>query len=39
LFLIEGGAAIMVASTMLLPQYQQNLEDKTVPKFLLGDGS
>lgn len=23
----------------LLPQYQQNLEDKTMPKFLLGDGS
>src|SRR3990167_2506177 len=24
---------------MLLPQYQKNLEDKTTPKFLLGDGN
>lgn len=24
---------------MLLPQYHKNLEDKTVPKFLLGDGN
>lgn len=23
---------------MLLPQYEKNLEDKTTPKFLLGDG-
>lgn len=23
----------------LLPQYEKNLEDKTMPKFLLGDGS
>ena len=23
----------------LLPQYQKNLEDKTMPKFLLGDGN
>ena len=23
----------------LLPQYQQNLEDKTMPKFLLGEGN
>lgn len=24
---------------MLLPQYQKNLEDKTTPKFLLGEGN
>lgn len=24
---------------MLLPQYEKNLEDKTIPKFLLGDGN
>src|SRR3990167_4082171 len=24
---------------MLLPQYQKNLEDKTIPRFLLGDGT
>ena len=23
---------------MLLPQYEKNLADKTIPKFLLGDG-
>ena len=24
---------------MLLPQYEKNLEDKTIPRFLLGDGT
>lgn len=24
---------------MILPQYEKNLEDKTMPKFLLGDGN
>ena len=23
----------------LLPQYEKNLEDKTMPKFMLGDGN
>ena len=33
----KGGTTTM--GEMLLPQYEKNLEDKTTPKFLLGDGT
>ena len=39
LVITDKGGRSTTMGEMLLPQYEKNLEDKTTPRFLLGDGN